>query len=248
MIDLNKTGLLVCPECWDEDHPQNQLGRFPVDDPQALRNPRPDSGLTASRSTDGINLSYDFVTASTSTKVVGVHTYHSVNGFSYRLNGQPSTDSSAVWDSDGFYVNLSMNSAGGIPYQILSRRSTYSDSGAVIIDTSKYKELQVRIRKAVNAPDLNKVWDSESSPYTGTFWFDTGSGSLDGGASMTPEPDWNNGVGGWNILTYNLSNNTAWTSASEVVGFEFRFYGYTEPGSGTVLDSYDLSWIKFIPY
>ena len=35
--------LLVCHECWDPDHPQLQLGMYPVDDPQGLRNPRPDS-------------------------------------------------------------------------------------------------------------------------------------------------------------------------------------------------------------
>lgn len=34
--------LLVCPTCWDPDHPQLQLGMYPVDDPQALREPRPD--------------------------------------------------------------------------------------------------------------------------------------------------------------------------------------------------------------
>jgi len=38
-----KTGLLACPPCWDPDHPQLMLGMFPVDDPQALRNPRSDS-------------------------------------------------------------------------------------------------------------------------------------------------------------------------------------------------------------
>ena len=32
----------VCPECWDPDHPQLQLGLYPVDDPQAVREPRPD--------------------------------------------------------------------------------------------------------------------------------------------------------------------------------------------------------------
>lgn len=32
----------VCPECWEPDHPQNQLGRYPVRDPQAIRDPRPD--------------------------------------------------------------------------------------------------------------------------------------------------------------------------------------------------------------
>jgi hypothetical protein len=34
--------LKVCPECWDPDHPQLQLGMYPVDDPQAVRQPRPD--------------------------------------------------------------------------------------------------------------------------------------------------------------------------------------------------------------
>jgi hypothetical protein len=44
--------LKVCPECWDPDQPQLQLGMYPVDDPQAVRQPRPDttyytSGLDA---------------------------------------------------------------------------------------------------------------------------------------------------------------------------------------------------------
>ena len=35
--------LLVCDTCWDPDQPQLQLGMYPVDDPQAVRNPRRDS-------------------------------------------------------------------------------------------------------------------------------------------------------------------------------------------------------------
>jgi len=34
--------LLVCGPCWDPDQPQLQLGMYPVDDPQGVRNPRPD--------------------------------------------------------------------------------------------------------------------------------------------------------------------------------------------------------------
>ena len=37
------TNLLVCPKCLDQDHPQLMLGSFPVEDPQALRNPRKDT-------------------------------------------------------------------------------------------------------------------------------------------------------------------------------------------------------------
>jgi hypothetical protein len=44
-----QNNLLVCPTCWDSDHPQNFQGRYPVSDPQALQNPRPDPALSASR-------------------------------------------------------------------------------------------------------------------------------------------------------------------------------------------------------
>ena len=32
----------VCPECWDPDQPHLLLGMYPVNDPQAVRDPRPD--------------------------------------------------------------------------------------------------------------------------------------------------------------------------------------------------------------
>jgi len=50
VVKGNKTNVKACPECWNPDQPQNKLGEFPVDDPQAIRDPRPDSAeLVASR-------------------------------------------------------------------------------------------------------------------------------------------------------------------------------------------------------
>jgi hypothetical protein len=43
--------LKVCPECWDPDHPQLQLGMYPVDDPQGVRQPRPDLSYVSSGTT-----------------------------------------------------------------------------------------------------------------------------------------------------------------------------------------------------
>ena len=42
VIKTKTVNLLVCPECWEPDQPQLSLGLYPVDDPQAVRNPRPD--------------------------------------------------------------------------------------------------------------------------------------------------------------------------------------------------------------
>lgn len=41
-IKTKNVNILVCHECWEPDHPQLQLGMYPVNDPQAVRNPRPD--------------------------------------------------------------------------------------------------------------------------------------------------------------------------------------------------------------
>ena len=38
----------VCQTCWDPDQPQLQLGMYPVNDPQAVREPRPDTSYLQS--------------------------------------------------------------------------------------------------------------------------------------------------------------------------------------------------------
>lgn len=55
VIKTKNYELLVCPECWDPDQPQLQLGMYPVDDPQGLRNPRPDRSYITS-GTSGLQI------------------------------------------------------------------------------------------------------------------------------------------------------------------------------------------------
>jgi hypothetical protein len=47
-IKTKQVNILVCPECWEPDQPQLQLGMYPVNDPQAVRNPRPDTSYVQS--------------------------------------------------------------------------------------------------------------------------------------------------------------------------------------------------------
>lgn len=49
VVKTKEVNILVCPTCWEPDQPQLQLGLYPVDDPQALRNPRPDNSYESSR-------------------------------------------------------------------------------------------------------------------------------------------------------------------------------------------------------
>ena len=56
VIKTKNVNILVCPECWEPDQPQLQLGMYPVDDPQAVRNPRPDSNAYWQSGNNGLQL------------------------------------------------------------------------------------------------------------------------------------------------------------------------------------------------
>jgi hypothetical protein len=68
VIKTKNVNILVCHECWEPDQPQLQLGMYPVNDPQAVRNPRPDLGYYES----GLNGLQTNETTGTSTSQTGV--------------------------------------------------------------------------------------------------------------------------------------------------------------------------------
>ena len=43
VIKTKNVNILVCRTCWEPDQPQLSLGLYPINDPQAVRNPRPDT-------------------------------------------------------------------------------------------------------------------------------------------------------------------------------------------------------------
>lgn len=59
LIKGHIVNMRVCPSCRDPDHPLNWLGilgaQKVANDPQALRNPRPDNSMADSRTLTGTN-------------------------------------------------------------------------------------------------------------------------------------------------------------------------------------------------
>ena len=55
IIKTKLFNIKVCPECWDPDQPQLSLGLYPVNDPQAVREPRPDTSYQVS-GTSGLQI------------------------------------------------------------------------------------------------------------------------------------------------------------------------------------------------
>lgn len=48
IIKTKQVTIKVCQTCWEPDQPQLQLGMYPVDDPQAVREPRRDNSYIQS--------------------------------------------------------------------------------------------------------------------------------------------------------------------------------------------------------
>jgi len=57
VIKTKRTAIKSCPQCWSKDHPQLLLGSFPVSDPQALRDPRPDTNTWLASGNNGLQTS-----------------------------------------------------------------------------------------------------------------------------------------------------------------------------------------------
>lgn len=51
ILKTKQISIKVCPECWEPDQPQLLLGMYPVFDPQAVREPRPDVSYQVSGNT-----------------------------------------------------------------------------------------------------------------------------------------------------------------------------------------------------
>ena len=57
VVKTKQTQIKSCPQCWSEDHPQLQLGLYPISDPQAIRDPRPDTNTWYQSGTTGLQTS-----------------------------------------------------------------------------------------------------------------------------------------------------------------------------------------------
>jgi hypothetical protein len=85
IIKTQIVNLKVCPSCWDPDQPQLSLGLYPVNDPQAVRDPRPDVSYQVS----------------------------GTNGLQTNINGGPGIDGAGTSEGGSRIIQWGWNPVGG---------------------------------------------------------------------------------------------------------------------------------------
>ena len=56
VVKTKQTQIKACPQCWTPDQPQLQLGMYPISDPQAIRDPRPDTNTWYQSGANGLQV------------------------------------------------------------------------------------------------------------------------------------------------------------------------------------------------
>lgn len=253
-VNLASTNLLVCPECWDPDHPQNMLGRLRVDDPQALRNPRPLGGISG-RDLPAANR-WTFESA-----VIETGAYP-------RINGWWATNGVLTWNESSASMNLVSSdpppAAGnpGDPYIFQGiGEHLGKDPDYLTIDSSIYKYVvaQFTVNRFPNIePD-----DRYQSDFQGElFWYPSPySNPPTGSQRATPQPYFplsqasdgfeqkNRDMASTFKIVFDMTNNAEWTGTIPIIRLDF-FDARNEPNTSPDYDAgdIDIDYIEVVAF
>ena len=202
---MEKTGLLTCPECWDPDQPQNLLGRWPVEDPQALRNPRPDSGIMDSRW--GGSTVWNFTL--------------STEDWRYVIPGGASN--TLTWnDSDGT-LTATQTSSGIGSLEYFKKSDGTGVYASIDLDAAAADERDLdTVRVVIRIDDSNLT---SMGTWVGRFYWGT-TDDIDTdpfvlGNVEVVEPDWDNSMGDRYVtLEYDMSGVSNWSGTITSLRFD----------------------------
>ena len=254
-VNLATTNLLVCPECWDPDHPQNMLGRVKVDDPQALRNPRPLGGISGRDLPAAYRWDFSTGTAQTNPN---------------RIDGWWTSGGTLTWNSSSETINLVSNlvyEASGDPYiQIGYNQNAANDWLSIDSSTYKFVVSSFKVNRFPNFEpddrffqdfqgDLFWTTDTDPGPNSDYPW------STDSFQRSQHRPIFTNAQPSDGFSTenrdmasqfkivWNMSNNPSWSGT--ITGLRLDYFD-SRNGEGAVADydagDIDINYIEVVAF
>jgi len=245
VVNLEQTGIKACPECWNPDQPQNQLGRKPMVDAQALRSPRP-TGAIAGRDLEAA-YRWDFSTGTALTNPTRIDAWWAHYG-------------AITWDSVNKTLNLVSDGtvSPGDPHLVIGWNNDTSPSVPLSIDTSIYKFVTTVFK--VNRfpdfePDDRYQYDFQgdlfwsTNPTLPSWPFNTpGSSGLQKASNLPVLTNIQASDGfltadrkmsPWFKLVWDMTDDPDWTGTVTALRLDY-FDARNEPGEGPDYDAGDI--------
>jgi hypothetical protein len=204
--NLTKQNLRVCPECFDDDHPQNRLGRINIDENPGLRDPRPDRSAEVSRF--GSSIRYDFTL--------------SAEGW---LSDPGGSGLTVTHDLSNGWLNHSWSNYTGTSY-------TASYNAVMDFDASEYVNVRIRFRINEVTPNSTEgwvgwfFWARDIDPIWPSFPFDAGSRLI-----VWERPPYSMGDQ-WHEVLFPMYGVANWDN--RIVDLRFDFFGGVVPTTGSL--------------
>tara|TARA_R110002012_G_scaffold42819_3_gene116293 strand:- start:489 stop:1637 length:1149 start_codon:yes stop_codon:yes gene_type:complete len=216
VINLEQTDTRACPECWSPDNPQTQLGRHHFDDPQALRNPRP-NGATSGRELPYAQR-WEFASVTELSNPARINGWHVNSGGSISHNADESMLTLEPVGADAYIMN---------GYNSGNVQASYADNVNLGIDASIYKYASVMAR-INNLPSDPSIADSD-------FW--------DGKIFFGNDTTITNGLTLTQLVVDSSGNATftyTYSGTSQVaVGNRYNFYNLSGTYNGVSLSTFN---------
>lgn len=226
-VNLASTNLLVCPECWDPDQPQNMLGRLRVDDPQALRNPRPLGGISGRDLPAAYRWTFESAVVGTDPGYPNIDGWFASNGVltwnesKQSMNLVSSDPPPAPGNPGDPYIWQGQGLNFGFPEDYLS------------IDSSVYKYLVTEF--TVNRFPDREPDDRYNNDFQGElFWWDAPyGGTFKGRQRATPQPvfDFAQPSSGFSTenkdlasrfkIVFDMTDNSDWNGTIPIIRFDY---------------------------
>lgn len=189
--------LRVCPECFDEDQPQNRLSEKDLSDAQALKDPRP-RGKSGGRILPG-DFVWDFVNPS----VMYLELFGSVTGGNFSDGTSFSISGGSVDRSDPTEGIQRVKFTSSISHEFLM--SSLDDVGA---NADNLRFVSIRYRYIYVPP--GSIPQLKLSYSVG--------GPIVEGESKTPLPK---GMGGFDEVAWDMEEVSEWTGSLTNLRFDF---------------------------
>ena len=215
VVALQDTSMKVCPQCFDPDQPQLQLGRHEFNDPQALRNPRPDIAQAASRY--GVSIRYEFT-----------------DDAEYWRATTPTADSTLAWQSDG---SLLFTGTGDTPSFGRDGEGIPVGSAYLNVLAATYDKVRMRF-KMTTLPDPLEAWVGA------LYWIRASdeTGYLPTRKVATEAPEWIVMGDQSHVITWDLKGVSNWDGLIGGAKFQlFDFQSYPGFTNGAI----EIDYVRF---
>lgn len=187
---------MICPECWDEDHPQLWVGSMKIDDPQTLKRPAIDIGLDSANTFPPLYVDVNGLQPLVSLGVPFVSEWYGTQG---QVAGS-GISAPVLGQSVGLFTNNTTNSTHGLQNDrtIIANNNFSVTCSIKPANLAFIDQFGIRVQDLAGTNVYTHVWNLTNSAHAG-LGFTAGTATSSAHTESSQGNGWSSFGGTFNI-------------------------------------------------